>query len=183
MVKVCYVIHGWDFNPKMNWYPWIKRELEGKGFKVVILEMPDTSVPVIKLWVDKLKDSVKSEGEIYFIGHSIGCQTIMRYLETLDVEVRGALFVAGWFNLANLEDEEVEQIAKPWIKESINLSKVRERIDNLKVILSDNDPYNYVKENADKFRRELGAEVRIEHNKEHFIGKKYPEILPEFLKL
>jgi len=36
MVKVCYVIHGWDFNPKMNWYPWIKRELEGKGFKVVM---------------------------------------------------------------------------------------------------------------------------------------------------
>ena len=34
-----------------------------------------------------------------FIGHSIGCQTIMRYLETKEVcKIGGILFVAPWLN-------------------------------------------------------------------------------------
>ena len=143
--KRVFIVHGWDYNPSMNWYPWLKKELIDHGFEVFVPEMPNTSEPEISSWVEKLKKEVgKVDENTYFVGHSIGCQTIMRYLETLDsdIQIRGCVFVAGWFNLDNLEGEEVEAIAKPWIKTNINLDKVRAIVKKVAVFLSDNDPYN-----------------------------------------
>src|SRR3989344_3577618 len=81
-MKRVFIVHGWDFNPEVNWYPWLKKELEKKGFKVIVPEMPNTSEPKINAWVSYLKKVVgKLDEETYFIGHSIGCQTIMRFLE------------------------------------------------------------------------------------------------------
>ncbi len=85
MTKRLFIIHGWDFNPKMNWYPWLKMELEKREFEVAVPKMPNTSEPDINAWVLHLKKVVgKLNGETYFIGHSIGCQTIMRFLEKVD---------------------------------------------------------------------------------------------------
>ena len=50
MKKRVFIVHGWDFNPKMNWYPWLKKELERKGFDVMVPEMPNTSEPEINAW-------------------------------------------------------------------------------------------------------------------------------------
>ena len=59
-----------------------KKEFEKKGFKVEVPVMPNTSKPEINAWVSHLKKIVGELNEdTYFIGHSIGCQTIMRFLE------------------------------------------------------------------------------------------------------
>src|SRR3989338_3050206 len=81
-MKRIFIIHGWDFNPKMNWYPWLKKKLEKEGFKVIVPEMPNTSKPKINEWVSHLKKVIgKLDENTYFVGHSMGNQTIMRYLE------------------------------------------------------------------------------------------------------
>ena len=46
--------------------------------------MPNSENPKIEKWVKYLEENIKSVDEqTYFIGHSIGCQTIMRFLEKL----------------------------------------------------------------------------------------------------
>jgi len=50
MTKRLFIVHGWGFNPRMNGYPWVKKELEKKGFMVVI--------PEINAWVAHLKKGV-----------------------------------------------------------------------------------------------------------------------------
>lgn len=170
-MKKVYIIHGWDFNPEMNWYPWLRKELEKKGFEVIIPEMPNTSEPKINEWVSHLKKNVgKLNPETYFVGHSMGCQTIMRYLEKEDYngKIEKIVFVAGWFKLGNLEDEEVAEIAKPWTNTPIDFNKVRQKINQLTVILSSNEPYNYLEENAEIFKEKLGAKIILEKNKGHF---------------
>lgn len=169
MVQRVFIIHGWDFNPKMNWYPWLAKKLKAEGFKVEVPEMPNTSEPKIGEWVSHLRKVVGTlDEDTYFVGHSIGCQTIMRYLQEIDSKAGGAVFVAGWFKLDNLEDEEVEDIATLWMEEPIKLDKVKENISKLTVILSDNDPYNFLKENTDIFREKIGAKVLLESGKGHF---------------
>ena len=84
-MKRVILVHGWGFNPTMNWYPWLKKELEKKGFEVIIPAMPNTNEPDINSWVFKLREFVgRDDGELILIGHSIGCQTIMRFLEKED---------------------------------------------------------------------------------------------------
>lgn len=115
-MKRVFIIHGWDFNPKMNWYPWLKKELEKKGYSVTVPAMPKTSEPEISAWVSNLKKVVgKLDEETYLVGHSIGCQAILRFLERENYKgkLKKVVFVAGWFRLANLEDESVEEIARP----------------------------------------------------------------------
>lgn len=190
-MKKIYIIHRWDGKPESDWYSWLKKELERKYNKkdrdsrieVRILKMPNTEEPVIREWVDYLKKAVPSpDKNTYFVGHSIGCQAIMRYLETFDnVKISGALFVAGWFYLENLEDEEVKKIAAPWLKDSINLEKVRKSIGDLRVILSNNDPYDCVGKNKERFEQKLNATVLIEKDGGHFTEAECPVILNNFL--
>ena len=185
-MKRVFIVHGWDFNPEVNWYPWFKKELEKKGFKVIVPEMPNTSEPKINAWVSYLKKVVgKLDEETYFIGHSIGCQTIMRFLEKENYKgkIGKVIFVAGWFKLDNLENDEVKEIANPWTNTQINFNKVKQKLSSLIVFLSSNEPYGFVDYNARTFREKIGAKVIIENNKGHFTEddgvKEVPEILKE----
>lgn len=185
-MKTAYIIHSWSGNPKSDWYPWLKRELEAKGFKVLVPQMPNTDEPIIEERVSFLQNIIPEVDEnTIFIGHSIGCQTIMRYLELLPEKskVGPVLFVAGWFNLDNLEDEETKEIASQWIETPINFKKISRIAPKIKVFLSSNETYGFVKENSKIFKDKLGAKVIILKNKGHFTEDdgvtKIPEILDE----
>ncbi len=172
IMKRIFIIHRWYGSPEADWYPWLKKELEKKGFVIIIPNMPMPEAPDIKSWTDALRKAVGiPDKETYFIGHSIGCQTILRYLESLssDVKIGGALFVAGWFMLTSEStptEKEIE-ITKPWLAQKIQFEKVQEHVDKMTAILSDDDPYVSLIENKREFER-LGAKVIVEHDKGHY---------------
>ena len=33
MKKRVFIVHGWDGYPEEVWFPWLKKELEAKGFE------------------------------------------------------------------------------------------------------------------------------------------------------
>jgi hypothetical protein len=151
-MKKAIIIHGWDGNPENCWFPWLKSQLEKKGFEVFIPEMPETSKPEINKWIGKLGEVVKNSGginkETYFIGHSIGCQAILRYPATLEDKnnkIKGIILVAPWLKLDEQtikeEGEDVFEIAKPWIETPINLDKVRKKAGDFSILYSTSDPY------------------------------------------
>lgn len=99
-MKRVYIIHGWDGYPEEGWFPWLKSELDKKDYKVFVPQLPDPGNPRIHNWVPALAKLVENpDKETYFVGHSMGCQAIARYLETLskNTKVGGAVFVAGFF--------------------------------------------------------------------------------------
>tara|TARA_Y100000034_G_scaffold134009_1_gene201277 strand:- start:2058 stop:2495 length:438 start_codon:yes stop_codon:yes gene_type:complete len=128
--------------------------------------MPNTNYPVIEEWVGKIKEI----GDVdYFIGHSIGCQAIIRYLERNDVNVKGIIFIAGWFNLIEecYEDDEEREIARPWIEEEIDVSKVKERCNGILAIFSTNDDCVPLSDSK-LFNDLLGAKIVVKENEGHF---------------
>jgi uncharacterized protein len=151
-MKRAFLIHGWGGNSQKDFFPWLKPQLEKLGYEVHVPDMPNTENPAIGPWVSKLSEIVGTpDRNTYFVGHSIGCQTILRYLETIKIPVGGAVFVAGWFNLENLESDAERKIAKPWIETPINTAKVRSVLPLSTLIISENDPYNCLEENKRKF--------------------------------
>src|SRR3989338_4266359 len=120
-MKRVFIIHGWGGFPEEGWFPWLKRELEAKGFEVHVPQLPDAGKPRIFNWVPKLAEVVGTPDEnTYLVGHSMGCQTIVRYLEKLpeNVKIGGAVFVAGYFKgLTGIENEPGStEILGPWLK-------------------------------------------------------------------
>lgn len=171
MRRRVFIIHGWDGYPEEEWFPWLKRELESRGFEVQVPAMPETAAPKIEVWVPHLAKLVgEPDEQTYFIGHSIGCQTILRYLENLSVgkKIGGVVLVAGWFVLSDLETEEEKVIGKPWIETPIDFTKIKSASDNFVLILSADDPVVPYEENKKLFEEKLNASIIVEHNKGHF---------------
>ena len=184
MSKKVYVIHGWESYPNDCWFPWIKKELESQGVEVEIPAMPNPETPRIESWVPYLSSIVSQPNEdVFLIGHSIGCQTILRYLADLSgtEKVGGAVFVAGWFTLTGLETLEEEELAKPWIDKPIDFEKVRSALNKSVAIFSNDDEFVPLS-NKDIFEQELSSQAIVLDNKGHFDRSKGIYELPEVLE-
>ena len=179
------MIHGWGGSGQGGWFDWLRQELKNRGWKVENPNMPNTDEPEIDFWVNKLKEIAgDADEETYFLGHSIGCQTILRYLEKLpeNIKVGGVIFVAGWFTLKGLNSEEKE-IVKPWLETPIDLKKVKKHTDKFIAIFSDNDPYVPLS-NVELFKNNLRAKTIVLNNKEHFNEiVEFPEVLNSVLEM
>ena len=165
-----YIVHCWDGSMDDGWYPWLDKELSNEENKVYRFNMPDTANPKINEWVSYLDSRVEIlDDKTYFVGHSIGCQTIMRYLETKDVtKIGGILFVAPWLDLLDYAvcDPESYDTAKPWLTEKIDFEKVKKFTDNIHCIFSSDDYFVSI-EQKDKFEKFLNAKTIVVDNKGH----------------
>ncbi|KKQ97749.1 MAG: hypothetical protein UT23_C0008G0022 [Candidatus Woesebacteria bacterium GW2011_GWA1_39_12] len=165
-MKRAIIVHCWEGYPKYCWYPQTKKELEEEGFEVEVPEMPETANPKLSGWLSKLKDIVQTpDKNLFLVGHSLGCITIMRYLESLKEgkKVGGVVFVAGF-----TDDLGYKELIN-FFTETIDFEKIREKSDSFYAINSDDDPYVSLKY-ADILKEKLGAISIIKHNMKHFSG-------------
>ena len=192
-MKRVFIIHGWGGWSEEGWFPWLKKELEKRSVEVHVPAMPDTDKPKIETWVPHLKKLVhKADADTYFVGHSIGCQTILRYLERLNplTKIGGIILVAPWIHLdqetLREEGEEALAIAKPWTETPINFKKVQQLTEKTVCIFSDNDSYVPLTE-SEFFKQQMNAKTIIEPDKGHFSGSdkitKIPAVLKELLTM
>lgn len=185
MNKRVFIIHGWDGFPEEGWFPWLKQELEKIDYEIIVPAMPNPNEPKIEAWVDHLDNIVGEPDEnTFFVGHSIGVQAILRYLETIgNRKIGGAVFVAGWFILQGLGTEEEEEIAAPWVDAPIDFERIKKTTHKFTAIFSDNDPYVDCEVNSEIFKEKLGAEIIIENDMHHFSGNDGIKELPSVLKV
>ncbi len=191
-MKKLIMIHGWGGSGKGGWFDWLREEVEKRGWNVESPDMPNTTSPKISEWVEHLKkvaEGVRVEEDTFFIGHSIGCQTILRYLEKLPekTKIGGVILVAPWMHLdentIKEDGEEVVEIAKPWMETPINFKKIKQHTDSFFAIFSDNDPYVPLSD-ADLFKEELSARTVVLENQEHFCeNSEFPVLLESLLKM
>ncbi|MDP2598322.1 MAG: alpha/beta hydrolase [Candidatus Liptonbacteria bacterium] len=182
-----YIIHGWEGSPKEPMLRWLKSSLEKKSYGVAVPAMPNPGVPKIKAWVGKLAKTVSPDRNTILVGHSIGCQAILRYLQALPPgkKIRGVVLIAPWMKLAEEtmeeEGEEVMDIARPWLETPIDFKKIKKRAGRIVAIFSDNDYYVPLDQKA-FFKKRLGAKVIMERNKGHFAVRDGTKKLPSALR-
>lgn len=180
MPKKVFLVHRWEGSPEKDWQPWMKKELEKKGFKVFAPLMPDAANPKMDSWLNHLLHITKIAGypnkNWFFVGHSLGCITILKYIETLkEEEIGGAVLVAGFSD--NLGFQEINSFfTKP-----IEWDEIKSRCKKFVAIHSDNDPFVPMRY-GDIFREKLNAEVIIAHDMKHFTGKTGVSELPAALE-
>jgi len=181
-MKRAFIIHGWEGTPDSNWFPWLKKELENKGFSVEMPNMPNTMHPKMEEWLGHLKKVIKSPDEnTYLIGHSLGVITILRFLEQLeDQKIGGAVLVAGFSEPIGYDE------INSFFQTPLDYEKVKKAARHFAAIHSDNDPYVPL-EQGELLRDKLGAKLYVMKNAEH-LNKgngqfELPEALEEILKM
>jgi predicted alpha/beta hydrolase family esterase len=166
-MKRAIIVHCWEGYPKYCWYLWVKNKLEQEGFNVLVPAFPETKTPKQDRWVSYLAEQIGiPDDKLFLIGHSIGCITIFRYLETLSEKQRvgGVVFVAGF-----TDDLGFKELSN-FFEYPLDFQKVKNKSKNGFIdICSDNDPYVALKY-SDVLKEKLDAKVIIKHTMGHFSG-------------
>lgn len=177
MPKRAFIIHGYLSSPEEAWLPWLKGELKNRGYVVNLPAMPHPNFPVIAEWISFIANLVGEPGETTFmIGHSLGCQAVLRYLETVGAAGRSVaktVLVAGTFptGMSPAQAEEAtggDAVLEPWLRQGIDPERVKKAAGKCTVILSDDDPYIDVRKAVAIFQAALEPTIIIEHGHGHF---------------
>jgi uncharacterized protein len=165
-MKRAIIVPCWEGTPDYCWYPWVKKELEAKGFEVTVPAFPDTDNPKLDAWLPMLKEVIgEPDEDLYLIGHSVGCITIMRYLELLpsDTKIGGVIMVAGFTEPLGFDE------LKNFFSTDVDFEKIKASAKKFVDIYSDNDPFVPV-QFAKQLQQKLGAEIIFKPGMKHFSG-------------
>lgn len=158
MKKRVFLIHGWEGYPEEGWRPWLKKELERRGFAVIVPAMPNTATPTLEKWAPYLTEIIGTpNGETFLIGHSLGCITILRYLETLkgNEQIGGAILVAGFGH--DLEYDDYKGELSSFFRIPVDWRKVGRHCHKFVAIHSDDDPWVPCQSNIIRFSKTILA--------------------------
>lgn len=173
------IVPRWAGTPDADWYPWLVEELGARRVSARVVPMPEPDAPAIGPWLAALNGAVEAPERTVLVGHSIGCQAILRYAAATGRPIGGAVLVAAWW-WAN-----VDWVAlKPWVSEPYDVAAARKAIAKATVLISDNDPYTPETEaNRSAWEARLGAAVTVVPGAEHFNEDTAPAVLDAVLAL
>ncbi len=164
-----FIIHGAYGNPKENWFPWLKSELEELGCRVFVPKFPTPKNQSLENWLkvfEKYKQGLNENSIV--VGHSLGPAFLLNIIEALDKPIKAAFFVSGFLDL--LGNSDFDNINKSFIETSFDWQKIKQNCPKFFVFHSDNDPYVPV-EQAEKLAKNLGVDVILVKNAGHFNEK------------
>jgi predicted alpha/beta hydrolase family esterase len=146
------------------WPGWLSQELKKTGFDFSYLEMPNVMCPEVSEWLDFLRvQKIKVNRDTYFVGHSLGCITIARYLEALPEKalIGGCVMVSGFCSIPKVP------LLSDFCDLPLDYEKVKAHSENFVMIISDND-HLIPRVDSEELASKLGAEIIVEYGKGHF---------------
>jgi predicted alpha/beta hydrolase family esterase len=191
MRKRAFIIHGYQGFPEEAWLPWLKRELRKKGYRVSLPAMPHPNRPSLPGWIRFITKLVgEPDRATVMVGHSLGCQAVLRYLEKVGAagkSVGRTVLVAGGFP-GGMPLAEARRKARghpallPWFTVKVDPRKVKSAAGRCTVILASDDPYIPVKKAQRAFRANLAATIILKQGGGHFNEDDAITELPAALK-
>ena len=161
-----YVVHGYTANSTSNWFPYLKHNLETEQTKVHVFDMPNSQHPSFDEWINHLEQQItETNQKSIFIGHSLGCVTILNYLMNKNLDqVVSTILVSGF-----VEQSPIQKLAE-FMHQKIDYKKIINGIPNRVIISAQDDdiiPPSYSEELAKKIQAEF---ILLDHGK-HFIDR------------
>jgi hypothetical protein len=157
-VKNAVIFHGSGSTPNDVWYPWLKKELEGKGYKVSAPVLTNDETAPLDKWLPMaLKENYDSDTVL--IGHSAGCPLILSVLENINAKVSKAILVAGFIAPLKANTDGYN----PILQKIYDWEKIKSHAEEFIFINSTNDPWGCDQNQGELMHKELGGSLIINH--------------------
>jgi len=177
-MKRAVIVHGWEGSPEGNWFPWLKRELEGMGNEVAVPVMPNHAHPNEEEWLKKVREAMpQPDEETLLVGHRLGCITALQYVASLEDRYRvgKVILVTGFIRALH------NPATDGFFDEPIAAEDIKWQVGEIVAISSDNDPYVPFSE-AKYLEVTLGAKLMVISGAGHINAEsgftEFPQILP-----
>lgn len=165
-----FIIHGTEGHPLENWFPWLKQELEAKGYNVIVPQFPSPPVVPAKIseWFDVLKDYEQCiDEDTVIVGHSLGGIFTLRVLEKLSHPIKAAFFVGAPIGVQPILNYDRDSSFSGF---DFDWQNIKSKAKNFVVYQSDDDPYVGL-DNGKELAKNLGVELSFIPNAGHFNQK------------
>lgn len=159
-----FIFHGTGGNPKGNWFPWLKSELETLDCHVTVPRFPTPQGQSLEAWLEVLNNYKRQINEdTAFIGHSLGGLFLLRLLERLSHPAAAAFFVAAPVGVKPIlyydTNEKFSGFKFDW-------EEIKNKAMHFFVYHSDNDPYVSLG-NGKELAKNLGVPLTFIPNAGH----------------
>jgi predicted alpha/beta hydrolase family esterase len=144
VMKNAIILHGTGGSPDGNWFPWLKKELEKKGYSVWVPELPGNDYPNRKTYTEfLLKNAPEIDSSTIIIGHSSGAVAILGLLQALpkDSTIKAAYLVAGFKDNLRWVDKKGKHVLGGLFEDDYDWTAIKKKAGKFILIQSDNDPY------------------------------------------
>lgn len=155
MIKKAIILHGTLGSPSGNWFQWLKSELETRGMKVWLPQLPHASQPSLREWVAFVQKECPfaMNEETLIVGHSSGAILSLIIVQN-NFEPIGGIVAVSVFHDNSLNWEPNNRL----FDEQFEWDAIRENAKKLIFVHSDDDPYvplNQAQYVADNCKAEL----------------------------
>lgn len=164
-MKNALILHGTSNNSQGNWFPWLKRELEKKEWRIWVPDLPHADTPNIDRYNKYVlsNHAWKLDKDSFLIGHSSGAVAIMGLLQALSDEVVvDTCILVGAFR----DDLGWSSLTKLFIT-PFDFEKIKKHSRRFIFIHSDNDPHCPL-EGARFLAEKLQGELIVLKGQGHF---------------
>ena len=181
-MRTIFIIHGSYGNPQENWFPWLERELEDKGWRVWTPDLPGADSPSIPRYNAFILSKWTFDSDSIIVGHSSGAVAALGLLEEAPDKtvIDRAFLVAGFIGDLGWDAlKELSRYTLDWLK-------IRKKARKFILIHSDDDPYVPL-QHGESLKEKLDAELIVLRGQKHFSleagpqYKEFPELLEKIL--
>jgi predicted alpha/beta hydrolase family esterase len=166
-LKRAVILHGTSATPNSNWFPWLKKQLEDRGYEVYVPQLPGADQPNAEKYTQFLLNSDWDFKDSLLIGHSSGAVEILHLLQHLPegVKARAAVLV-GAFSKRLAEEPNWQQL-KNLFDEPFDFNKIKNKATKFLFVHGDNDPWCDPKQ-AQNLAKQVDGEYIEVHGGQHF---------------
>ena len=173
------LLHGYKSSAVGAFIPWLKSELESRGFTVQVPELPDPNYPKEREQVQKVLESCKIDERTIIVGHSLGGGIALKVLEKLNKPIAGLVLIGS---VVNAKFPGAEK--KPFWKDfswDIDYERIK-KLARFTTVISDlqegTPRVPYLKYLAEKLSAQF---IECKAREVHFRGKEEPMVLAALL--
>jgi len=160
-----FIFHGIGGSPNENWFPWLKKELNEQGHRVIVPAFPRADKPQLDEWhkhMERYEESI--DENTVFVGHSLGGIFVLRLLEKMQTPIHATFLVAS---VTGPDDGlDFATLMTAFTDAPLDRVTIKKNAGSIHAYHAENDPYiplEHIKELAAK----LGATLDIIPNGRH----------------
>ncbi len=182
-MKTVFIIHGTDDSPSSQWFPWLKWELEKRGYQVIVPHFPWIEKESFENWYNTFspyEHLITSES--LFVWHSLGCAFILKLLSKTSFHIKKMILVWVWGEFFSEELNKVQydtfqkmgfMFPYDWMYHyesfitDLDFEKIQQSAEKRIIINSKNDPFIPL-ELGENLQKNIDAELILYSHAGHF---------------
>lgn len=180
-MKNVLILHGTENTSAGNWFPWLKKELEDRGYLVWTPDLPNADHPDLETYYRTIMKNTgwKFNERSVIVGHSSGGVFALKLLQRLPDSLVINKCVTVGASYVRHDPDPIQGL----FTEDYNFDKIKRHAKKFIIYHSNDDPHVPMRD-ADILKELLGGEFVFIPNQGHFNLEKGPQYkqFPELLK-